>query len=169
MANPLRTFAVSKLSEFIDKPFAMNIEKSIFNWSIRNTKKNKQVPDWGNPFFKEGYKLKFLSIQRNISNPETHLVERIKKGEVKTKEIAFYEPEKLYPSGLWARTMEDHKIKDIKKQLTADKQFEKYTGAYTCHKCKSQKTVYYQLQTRSADEPMTTYVTCMNCGKKWKD
>ena len=29
-------------------------------------------------------------------------------------------------------------------------------GAYTCFKCKSSKTSYYQQQLRSADEPMTT-------------
>jgi transcription elongation factor S-II len=27
---------------------------------------------------------------------------------------------------------------------------------------------YYQLQTRSADEPMTTFVTCVNCDNRWK-
>lgn len=31
-------------------------------------------------------------------------------------------------------------------------------GAYTCGKCKKSKTTYYQQQTRSADEPMTTYL-----------
>ena len=30
------------------------------------------------------------------------------------------------------------------------------------------KCTYYQLQTRSADEPMTTFVTCINCGNRWK-
>ena len=28
---------------------------------------------------------------------------------------------------------------------------------------------YYQLQTRSVDEPMTTFITCLNCGFKWKE
>lgn len=31
-------------------------------------------------------------------------------------------------------------------------------------------TIYipFAHQTRSADEPMTTFVTCTNCGNKWK-
>ena len=41
-------------------------------------------------------------------------------------------------------------------------------GMFKCNKCKSMKTVYYQMQTRSADEPMTTYVTCTNCEARWK-
>ena len=42
------------------------------------------------------------------------------------------------------------------------------TDEFKCYKCKQRKCTYYQLQTRSADEPMTTFVTCLNCGNKWK-
>ena len=45
---------------------------------------------------------------------------------------------------------------------------EDYEGLFKCGKCKSTKTTYYQMQTRSADEPMTTFVTCLNCTKRWK-
>ena len=44
----------------------------------------------------------------------------------------------------------------------------KEEGLFTCGKCKSKRTTYYQLQTRSADEPMTTFVTCKDCSKRWK-
>jgi len=39
---------------------------------------------------------------------------------------------------------------------------------FTCSRCKSTKTTSTQKQTRSADEPMTVFVFCMNCGKRWK-
>ena len=42
------------------------------------------------------------------------------------------------------------------------------TDQFKCGRCGQRKTTYYQLQTRSADEPMTTYVTCVHCGKRWK-
>ena len=42
------------------------------------------------------------------------------------------------------------------------------TDTFTCNKCKKNKCTYYQMQTRSADEPMTTFVTCLNCGTRWK-
>lgn len=42
------------------------------------------------------------------------------------------------------------------------------TDIFFCNKCKQRKCSYRQLQTRSADEPMTTYVHCVVCGNNWK-
>lgn len=42
------------------------------------------------------------------------------------------------------------------------------TDRFTCGKCKQKKVSYYQMQTRSADEPLTTFCTCENCGNRWK-
>lgn len=39
---------------------------------------------------------------------------------------------------------------------------------FTCGRCKSVKTTSTQKQTRSADEPMTVFVLCLNCGNRWK-
>jgi transcription elongation factor S-II len=39
---------------------------------------------------------------------------------------------------------------------------------FQCGKCKQRKVAYSQAQTRSADEPMTTFCECMNCGNRWK-
>lgn len=41
-------------------------------------------------------------------------------------------------------------------------------GEHKCSRCKGQKTSSYSLQTRSADEPMTVFVTCLTCGKRWR-
>lgn len=42
------------------------------------------------------------------------------------------------------------------------------TNMFRCHKCKKRECTYYQLQTRSADEPMTTFVQCTNCNNRWR-
>lgn len=42
------------------------------------------------------------------------------------------------------------------------------TDKFKCGRCKKNQCTYYQMQTRSADEPMTTYVTCVNCQNRWK-
>ncbi|KAJ2836914.1 transcription elongation factor TFIIS [Coemansia sp. 'formosensis'] len=42
------------------------------------------------------------------------------------------------------------------------------TDMFRCGRCKGRKCTYYQMQTRSADEPMTTFVTCTICDNRWK-
>eukprot|EP01062_Namystynia_karyoxenos_P042716 TRINITY_DN31290_c0_g1_i15.p1 TRINITY_DN31290_c0_g1~~TRINITY_DN31290_c0_g1_i15.p1 ORF type:complete len:588 (+),score=180.53 TRINITY_DN31290_c0_g1_i15:1084-2847(+) len=42
------------------------------------------------------------------------------------------------------------------------------TEQFKCSGCGKRRTTYFQMQTRSADEPMTTFVSCLVCGKNWK-
>lgn len=42
------------------------------------------------------------------------------------------------------------------------------TDLIKCGKCKKTNVTYNQVQTRSADEPMTTFCLCNECGKRWK-
>jgi transcription elongation factor S-II len=42
------------------------------------------------------------------------------------------------------------------------------SNEFRCSKCKAKKTVYFQKQTRCADEPMTTFVRCVCCNHQWK-
>lgn len=46
--------------------------------------------------------------------------------------------------------------------------FEGETDLFTCGRCKKSRTTYKQLQTRSADEPMTSFIKCLECGNRWK-
>ncbi|XP_006766259.1 PREDICTED: DNA-directed RNA polymerase III subunit RPC10 [Myotis davidii] len=43
--------------------------------------------------------------------------------------------------------------------------------AEPCPKCEHPRAYFMQLQTRSADEPMTTFYKCCNaqCGHRWRD
>jgi len=45
---------------------------------------------------------------------------------------------------------------------------QRITGMFTCGKCKGVRTTYFQMQTRSSDEPMTTFVSCLTCNNRWK-
>ena len=65
----------------------------------------------------------------------------------------------------WSKLIEQ-KIKRDKNKF--ENHVEASTDTFTCRKCKSNKCSYYALQTRSADEPMTIYVTCLSCDNRWK-
>jgi transcription elongation factor S-II len=41
-------------------------------------------------------------------------------------------------------------------------------GEFTCKRCKGTKTHHYSMQTRSSDEPMTVFVTCLTCNNRWR-
>jgi transcription elongation factor S-II len=42
------------------------------------------------------------------------------------------------------------------------------TDMFECPRCHKRKTIYCEVQTRSSDEPMTKFITCLECGCKWK-
>ena len=107
-----------------------------------------------------------MQIQYNIKHsPE--LKQKILDKRIKTIDVIKMRPEQLWSDGPYAVKMEEKIHKDLKKEYLAN-EIKNQEGFFTCNRCKSKKTTYYQLQTRSADEPMTTYVTCVNCGKNWK-
>uniref|UniRef100_A0AAY4DTS9 Transcription elongation factor n=1 Tax=Denticeps clupeoides TaxID=299321 RepID=A0AAY4DTS9_9TELE len=75
-----------------------------------------------------------------------------------------------------AEEMASAELKEIRKALTKESirehQLSKVGGTETdmfvCGKCKGKSCTYTQVQTRSADEPMTTFVLCNDCGNRWK-
>ena len=168
-------------------PAARNAEKSVYNWAVQKSRSIGIVSSWENKRFRECYKNKAFEIHKNFSREDcfsvqlvikgdrvqlelqkTHqLALRIKNKELETKNLANYPGEVLWPDGPKSRTMFKLREKDMEMEKRKSTE-ENYEGLFKCGKCKSTKTDYYQLQTRSADEPMTTYVTCRGCGHRWK-
>ncbi|XP_051805650.1 transcription elongation factor A protein 2 isoform X2 [Acanthochromis polyacanthus] len=75
-----------------------------------------------------------------------------------------------------AEEMASAELKQIREALTKESirehQLSKVGGTETdmfiCSKCHGKSCTYTQVQTRSADEPMTTFVACNSCGNRWK-
>jgi transcription elongation factor S-II len=93
--------------------------------------------------------------------------ENLKSGKVKTFQFIDYGPKEILPGGPYAKTQEDLVYRDLRKEYHS-KELKNQDGFFKCGRCKSIKTTYFQMQTRSADEPMTVFVSCLNCGKNWK-
>jgi transcription elongation factor S-II len=158
----------SKLIEKFAKPndidhlFMYNLEIGVFNYTIKDATNQKIIKKWDNPAFTTIYTDRLRTMYSNLKKPE--IIKSIKSGELAPKSFAFMTHQEMDPS-IW-KAMIDKKIKrDASKYST---NVEAMTEMFTCKKCKSKKCTYYELQTRSADEPSTIFITCIDCGKHWK-
>ena len=152
-----------KLGEFFEKESsAVNLEKGIHNWSLKEATNKRVVKKWDNPFFVQIYLDHLRSIYNNLKNDR--LIKMVNNGEMKSQEIAFMTHQEMYPEK-WEQAI---KAKSIRDKNKFEQNLEAATDTFKCRKCKSKKCTYYQMQTRSADEPMTIFVTCIDCGNRWK-
>ena len=141
---------------------SLNIEKSIYNYTIDISEKKQIIKKWSNPYFVQLYLDKLKQITFNLKNK--NLVIKLISKKISSKKIAFLTYSELDPDK-WNDLISE---KSIRLENRYFPKIEASTDNFTCGKCKSNKCTYYQLQTRSADEPMTTFVTCINCGNRWK-
>ncbi|KAK6588674.1 transcription elongation factor TFIIS [Cryptosporidium xiaoi] len=116
------------------------------------------------------YNLQLKTIKWNLSdlkNPE--LNSKLYVGKITPEEIARMESKDM-ASDAKQKEREKHKKESLEAcQSDWDlRNLVQKEGQFTCGKCKTNKTTYYQMQTRSADEPMTTFVRCLNCNNRWR-
>lgn len=145
-----------------NKTMAINLEKGIYNYCIREATKKNIIKKWDNSYFVTLYTDRLRCIYINIKNKE--LLDKIVNKNIQAHEVAFMTHQEMLPNK-WNKLLEIKKERDENKYTP---KIEASTDNFTCRKCKSKKCSYYQLQTRSADEPMTTFVTCLNCTARWK-
>jgi len=167
-----REYALQKYADVmgldIDNNIVKNMELCTWNWAFRRSSELGDVPATNNRYHVGRYKQKFLSMIYNLKK-SPNLKDRILKGELKTSAAINLSPQGLWPDGPHAKMTE--KIADIemKKLHAANYMHDKdYKGLFRCGKCRGYKTTFYQMQTRSADEPMTVFITCHTCNIRWK-
>ena len=163
------------IKELFSKKFELSdievadLEIGIFNATIDYANSLKIQLSWKCPMLVNTY----LNIARSLySNLDTdcyvknnYLLEKIKNKEIIPHNLAYMSYEELYPER-WKSIVEKNKLRfkmayEIKQVAMTD--------AIKCGHCKNNKVSYYELQTRSGDEPMTQYFNCIVCGHKWKN
>jgi transcription elongation factor S-II len=160
---PFRENIRKKLNGILNNEIhSINLEKGIYNFAIKEANQRKIIKKWENPHFTQLYVDRLRSIYINLKMPD--LAEQIKNREIKPENVAFMTHQELNPEH-WKEYIE-RKIKRDSSKYTTN--IEASTDMFTCKKCKSKKCTYYELQTRSADEPTTVFITCLDCGKHWK-
>jgi len=143
--------------------FSVNIEKAIYNYAIKEANTKKIVKKWDNPQFLHLYMDRLRTIYINMKNVPM-LLTQLQQGDITPQQLAFMTHQEMNQDK-WKSLIEQKIKRDASKYST---NIEASTDMYTCKKCKSKKCTYYELQTRSADESATIFVTCLNCGKNWR-
>ena len=113
------------------------------------------------------YRSKLRSLFQNlkaISNRE--LGPRVLSGEIPAQRFVTMSHEDLKSA---ERREEDKKLhEDNMKRAQVPMAEKSISDALRCGRCGQKKVSYSQAQTRSADEPMTTFCECTVCGNRWK-
>jgi DNA-directed RNA polymerase subunit M/transcription elongation factor TFIIS len=141
---------------------AINLEKGVFNYSLKEATSKKLIKKWENPAFVQVYLDRLRTIYINLKNDD--ILAMLKSKELLPQTFASMTHQEMNPNH-WKLLIEQKIKRDATKFVTNIKAS---TDMFTCKKCKSKRCTYYELQTRSADEPATIFVTCLDCGKNWK-
>ena len=144
------------------------IEKSIYNNIIKYTKKNNIKRKWKNIHFKSLYISRIRSIYSNIKEDSylknKNFKKKILNDEIDLTMIANLSKYDIFPEN-WKDLIENKMKKD---KLKYELKPEPMTDIFKCHRCSGRSCTYYEVQTRSADEPMTQFITCLDCNNHWK-
>jgi hypothetical protein len=159
---PLRELVKTRYTE-VGVRLCIDLESAILNRCIRECVKHSVDVTWTNPGFWNHYRGRCIQFYENMRmTPDW--VAKLNNGEIAPADFAELSAVELCPKRWKAR---------IEAQIEKDKHLYSNSGAasiyFYCSGCKKKsKCDYYQLQTRSADEPMTTFVTCLECDRRWK-
>ena len=163
---------IKKYTELIDDE-SKDLEIGIYNWAIDYCTRTNMQPYWKNDVFMNIYNSKLVLLLSKLdvtSDSYTKcLYEKIKDRTYKPHDLANLEEYELDP---------DKYNQVLTKKLEYERNelnhIDSNTGATTelfkCFKCKQRKCSYYELQIRSADEPATIFISCLNpkCKNKWR-
>jgi transcription elongation factor S-II len=144
------------------------VEKSIYNYVIEVAKNKNILRLWTNNIFLQLYMNKCISIYSNLNNDSyiknNYLLKNILEEKIDPNNIANLSVYDIFPDN-WKELMDKKsKVDELKYKLKP----EAMTDQFKCRKCFSRSCSYYEVQTRSADEPMTQFITCLNCKNRWK-
>lgn len=145
-----------------DEKTSTNLEKAIYNYALKEAELKKIVKKWENPLFLQLYTDRLFSIYMNMKNEK--ILQSLKSKELLPVTFAFMTHQEMNPEH-WKELLEKKRLIDKSKYNT---DLVANTDMFTCSRCKSKKCNYYTLQTRSADEPETIFITCLDCGRNWK-
>jgi DNA-directed RNA polymerase subunit M/transcription elongation factor TFIIS len=157
----LKEYSVKGLS-------SIQLESVVYNSTIQDAKKKHITPHWKCDVFDYMYTMKLRTLMGNLLPgsyvQNTYLLSEIQEKNISIQSLLGLNPYQMNNS-LWKDYIHRRQQRE-KRQLEGNKAMA--TDQFLCTRCHKRECTYYEMQTRSADEPMTIFITCMNCGKHWR-
>jgi len=113
----------------------------------------------------EQYKGKLKSLVFNLKKNES-LRRDVISGEIAAKKLCVMSPQDLASDEM--KKQREILKKEHAQDTTHTPMARTTSQLFKCGKCGKRETTFFQLQTRGGDEPMTTFIECVNCGSRWK-
>lgn len=159
-----RANIVKKLIHLIENETkAINIEKSIYNWTIRKSRDLRIIQKWDNPSFVMMYIDRLRTIFYNLKH--SSLLDKVKSGEIKGHELGTMTHQEMQPEH-WAILIKEQ---EERMKHEGESGLVSNTTDFKCPRCKSKNIYYTTAQLRSADESETILLLCLNCFKNWRN
>ena len=158
---PVRDLVKQRYVEIgIPSDIANALEVALLQRCIRDCAKQGIEVTWANVAFWNHYRGRCIQFYENAPD----WIPKLVSGELTPAAFAEMTVVELSPKRWKAQ---------IEAQIEKEKHLYSPSGSasiyFYCSSCKKKtKCDYYQMQTRSADEPMTTFVTCLECDRRWK-
>jgi DNA-directed RNA polymerase subunit M/transcription elongation factor TFIIS len=156
------------LGNKFSKADQIKIEMSIFNLALKDADEKFVLKNFDNKLFQICYTSSARRILGNL-DPNSYiqnknLYSKVHKGDLKIEHLATMNTIDLAPE--LYKEMRERQLLREQRQLEGNKSMA--TDMFKCGRCNKRETTFYELQTRSADEPMTKFINCVNCGHHWR-
>jgi len=141
---------------------AIKIELSIFEYALNYCINNKYDSNYVKPIYLDKLNEILVNLDENKKGIENKTFKKnILSGKIEPCNVAFLSPSQIHPEK-WAYIIKKKEYIEQRENNIV------YSDAYKCFKCGESKCKITQAQTRSADEPMTTFVVCVVCHNTFK-
>ena len=162
------TILSTKFNKIFKAPVLIELEQTALYQALVEADKKYIFRHFENPLFVVLYETSARSLLANLLPTsylgKTELYQKVKSGQLSTEHLKTMGVMEYAPV-LYSELREKQLLRE-QNQLEGNKALA--TDRFTCSRCKKRECTYYELQTRSADEPMTIFITCLNCSKRWK-
>ena len=165
---PIRLLAIEQIKTLLKDINSDELERSIYNACITEAHTRHVTCNWKNSLFQHIYQTKVRHIIGNLIPSSyvqnTKLLDELKSGKYDLETLCALDTYTIC-NERW-RDFIHRRTQKEKRQLEGNKAMA--TDQFYCTHCHKRECTYYEMQTRSADEPMTIFIQCLNCAKQWR-